>query len=42
MHHVIEFREASHEEELECFDGYRDTTSYQEDFPPGHLFEGDA
>lgn len=42
MHHVIEFREASHEEELKCFNGYRDTTAYQEGFPPCHLFENYA
>ena len=42
MHHIIHFRESSHEKELECLDGYRDTTAYQEDFPPCHLFKSDA
>ena len=39
MYYVIYFRENSKKEELECLDSYRDTTAYQEGFPPCHLFE---
>ena len=42
MHHIVNLRESSHEKELECLNGYRDTTAYQEGFPPWHLFKSDA